>query len=136
MSESHISQGDLRAAVEDVKAYIRERDDAADQRNIERLGGVNSRLDKINGNIARHEREIAAGREAQAAADVRTKNLEREVFARQRVATQAAPAADDDKPALTKRDVKRALAGLATVGVLVEALHRIGDLAIALLRHR
>jgi chromosome segregation ATPase len=129
---SGLSPQDLRAAVEDMKAYIRERDDDADQRNVERFAGVNARLDKVNGNIARHEREIAAGREAQAAADVRTKNLEREVFgARQRVATQ-----DDEKPALTKGGVKRALAVLAALGVAMEALHQIANVVIAALRHK
>lgn len=126
-----VSNEDLRALSEDLKSYIRERDAEADARNVERFGnvnqridGVNTRLDRVNGNIARHAASIAAG-------DIRFTNLEREVFPRPRRDDGQAPVDDSQKPALTKGDVKRALGVLAAMGVIVEALHRVGAFVFA-----
>jgi hypothetical protein len=132
MADSHITRADLRALSDDLKAYIRERGDDADRRTVERFGSVNARLDKVNGRLDRHEDAIAAAVGERAEHETKIKNLEREVFgARQRVATQ-----DDEKPALTKGGLKRALAVLAALGVAMEALHQIANVVIAALRHK
>lgn len=80
----------LQALSADLKKYIGERFEANDKLQDERISGINRRLDILNGSVARHEKAIG---EERARVD----------------ALVQPPAKTDDRPAITKGDVKRAL---------------------------
>jgi TolA-binding protein len=129
-----ITRTDLRVFGEELKDYIRERDEAADSRNVERFRGINDRLDRLNGSVARHERELGEQ-------STKIKNLEREVFERQRRAARATDTGmislfekADEKPAITKGDVRKLIVVVGIIGTFVEAAHRIGEFAFHALK--
>lgn len=105
-----ISRQDLREVAADLKAYIGERVD-----RVEATAG------RIEHKVNKHDRELADH-------NARLENLEQ-------------PAEDvladaDQKPAITKRDLK-VLGGLVfAVGLLVETTHKLWSFAAELLKTR
>lgn len=90
------------------------RDDLA-ERLSSGFHGVNTRLDTLNGRTAKSEAAIAAG-------DVRLRNLEREVFDRRRRRSTDGDhehAGDENRPALTRRELKLIWSFVTVVAGLV-----------------
>lgn len=114
-----LTKQDLRDAVLDLKEYTGER-----------IGRVEERVDRINGSIARHERELGERRAMHETLDREFRELRDSV-----VHVEEAPAVtDDNAPALTKRDVRRAVGFLVAAATIFTALHEVADIAVAWLK--
>lgn len=114
------------------------KDDLRDMRDtiVEemRLGfeGVHKRQDTANGRLTKAE--VADERH-----DVRLKNLEREIFhrahrrGRQGAGTEGAEAAQEDRPALTRRELKLIVGFAAAAWAMFQGMAALGPLLRSLL---
>jgi hypothetical protein len=101
-----LTRDDLNQVAGDLKDYIRERCD-----RIER------RQDTANGKLMKHERELGEHQQ-------RIKGVEHELY-NSLVEIEPEEVAEEDKPALTKHDVKLLWAILAGVGGALAAAAEI-----------
>lgn len=114
-----LTRAELRDAVNGLREYVKERAD-----------GIDDRLDKLNGAVARHEAAIGDIRVE--AAEVKTKVtvLNREVFP----AYRGKRSGDDERPAVTKGDVRKAAAVLAVLASAVVGLAKVWTVLAAVLK--
>jgi len=118
---SEVTLQDLLAVGSDVKRYVGERLDAVEKLNDERFGGITKRLDKLNGSVARHDRELASHGE-------NLKGLNHEVYDH-----RATTPAEATVRAFAWRDAKMIGIAFGAMGMVVEGLHQAGALIYALL---
>lgn len=91
------------------------------QRTDDRLCGIEDNLKQLNGTVGHHDTKIVL--------------MEHRVDAIERERERTASAGDDQKPLVTKGDVKRAAATFAAAGAAAEALHQIGRWIRSVLHH-
>jgi hypothetical protein len=100
-----LTHDDLRAATADIKAYVRDRFD-----------GIDGRLDRLNGSVSRHERELGENSQS-------IRNLEKEVFDRQ--PRSAVP--EDQQPVVSRGDIKKVVGAITLMGAAAEVFHQLGS---------
>jgi hypothetical protein len=104
---------DLRAALRDLRADVRQDIDRAQDETNRRLDSITDHLQTLNGRVGSGEKEQA--RLGQAVV-----NVEREVFRRRRTDHKPSPdPTDEAKRSITERDVRMFVAGaVGVVGVV------------------
>ncbi|MGE0450582.1 MAG: hypothetical protein AB7Q29_13500 [Vicinamibacterales bacterium] len=121
-----ITKGDLLEIATDLRDHIDDRLNVARQEHGQDLRDIKQHLATLNGKVATHEAKHAE-------IAVRITNVEREIFRRPRRSVTDA-GRDDEKPAVSRGDMKRLAGGLALLGVVLELLHNVGEFLFGLVR--
>lgn len=109
-----LTRADLREELIDVKGYVGER-----------VGRVEQRLDTMNGRLLKHDRELADNAARREALERELRDLKDNWTV---TTDDLMPVPDDDKPAVTKRDLKIAVAVITGLGTVIAAAHKVFDI--------